>query len=280
MSFLLEKPVLFDVTERSTNNRYYASVVLEKPVLFDVTEPCTVPQVWKSAYKLEKPVLFDVTEHLSVPAPTLKTQLEKPVLFDVTELFWSCAPISLYVGKAGFIWCHGTRNEAFFNEIKTVGKAGFIWCHGTRRMSQKLQRSNCWKSRFYLMSRNFWVRVTICTRKSVGKAGFIWCHGTERWENAWKHHLFVGKAGFIWCHGTGGEQRFKGYLCWKSRFYLMSRNIFRCILRLRFRVGKAGFIWCHGTKLLPVYFCKFLLEKPVLFDVTERGRRLWRLEKI
>ncbi len=196
------------------------------------------------------------------------------------------------VGKAGFIWCHGTPSiELNVNSVfslekpvlfdvtepisvnfskssKIVGKAGFIWCHGTK----------------YIFIIFFII---------VGKAGFIWCHGTTTLVTVVWSDVIVGKAGFIWCHGTPGlSSSCRHDPCWKSRFYLMSRNIFHLILFFRinmlekpvlfdvtelmfwliinlpYKVGKAGFIWCHGTIQDERRPC-LLLEKPVLFDVTE-----------
>ncbi len=61
------------------------------------------------------------------------------------------------------------------------------------------------------------------------------------------------------------------WYCWKSRFYLMSRNEAFTFLDADRRVGKAGFIWCHGTYVKKPRSMGFFnkLEKPVLFDVTE-----------
>ena len=40
-------------------------------------------------------------------------------------------------------------------------------------------------------------------------------------------------------------------------------------------VGKAGFIWCHGTiSSSQISSSKIVLEKPVLFDVTEPNENL------
>ena len=83
--------------------------MLEKPVLFDVTER-NEKTLQYFCYKLEKPVLFDVTERVPPCVFIVTITLEKPVLFDVTEptLFLCHFPF-FPVGKAGFIWCHGTK---------------------------------------------------------------------------------------------------------------------------------------------------------------------------
>ncbi len=147
-----------------------------------------------------------------------------------------------------------SRNPSrLFEPVKVpVGKAGFIWCHGTVAFVLP-PRHGClsWKSRFYLMSRNLWIS-NIATPHSFG----------------------VGKAGFIWCHGTGILPGIPvPGICWKSRFYLMSRNksltffidshwLEKPVLfdvtehrnntntNWSSNVGKAGFIWCHGTSIL------------------------------
>ena len=147
------------------------------------------------------------------------------------------------VGKAGFIWCHGTVLSFWFCPFALEKPVLFDvtepilinWMRGS------LPR---WKSRFYLMSRNF----NILNHKaiSVGKAGFIWCHGTYTFCNS--------------CTSTR----------WKSRFYLMSRNpmLIHCCLALvklekpvLFDVTEPIYDWCWTATQL---------EKPVLFDVTEQ----------
>ncbi len=130
----LEKPVLFDVTELKLNTcSEESSRLLEKPVLFDVTERIKMFLITETYFKLEKPVLFDVTERSSSGEDFGAFRLEKPVLFDVTERdFMVLANGKKGVGKAGFIWCHGTNMQAAWIINQLVGKAGFIWCHGTK----------------------------------------------------------------------------------------------------------------------------------------------------
>ncbi len=156
---MLEKPVLFDVTEPArenppipeqmvgkagfiwchgtiSNSVLLSKKPLEKPVLFDVTEPILFLLV-KLFMLLEKPVLFDVTEHNDDIVHKFNMKLEKPVLFDVTERWRTILLINIFnsVGKAGFIWCHGTAAEVFAFCLSSSG----------------------WKSRFYLMSRNIFL---------------------------------------------------------------------------------------------------------------------------
>ena len=156
--------------------------------------------------------------------------LEKPVLFDVTELgLIQLYIIPIYVGKAGFIWCHGTSSE--------------IW-YGNRIAS--------WKSRFYLMSRNRNIPNRQWPKKLEKPVLF---DVTEPNRCSRAALAWVGKAGFIWCHGTVIVKFFRRLIhCWKSRFYLMSRNPDLNRHKLGAHVGKAGFIWCHGTSfgMIPV----------------------------
>ncbi len=130
-----------------------------------------------------------------------KILLEKPVLFDVTELIF-IEFILLNVGKAGFIWCHGTYSVWFLIHESHVGKAGFIWCHGTYVKVQVNIIIISWKSRFYLMSRN-WFCYSFCRKFGSWKSRFyLMSRNTLRWVKVINFYV-VGKAGFIWCHGTG-----------------------------------------------------------------------------
>ncbi len=153
-----------------------------------------------------------------------------------------------YVGKAGFIWCHGTSSETSGIDDFIVGKAGFIWCHGTYSWHNFSRWGISWKSRFYLMSRNSQTPPGWEAFNSLEKP--VLFDVTERMSglddsrsSRWKSRFYlmsrntsfhplgenryVGKAGFIWCHGT----------------------MFFSLPRPWFPVGKAGFIWCHGTAM-------------------------------
>ncbi len=131
-----------------------AAIALEKPVLFDVTELSFIcsyilPPRWKSRfYLMSRNITFAVSiiiikigwksrfylmsRNSRIFFLDASIALEKPVLFDVTERFRSGIIFTMIVvGKAGFIWCHGTVASLLTDNNRTVGKAGFIWCHGT-----------------------------------------------------------------------------------------------------------------------------------------------------
>ena len=176
--------------------------MLEKPVLFDVTEHkgtsfrisrCSIG--WKSRFYL-------MSRNFSrTIASRRSTRLEKPVLFDVTE---------------------------------RSSKGRPLW--GLR-----------WKSRFYLMSRNKYGAFEE-SETGVGKAGFIWCHGTPLEDHDFHWKLLEKPVLFdvTELHNPFNIIRING---WKSRFYLMSRNLTSIYPNYDWFVGKAGFIWCHGTRL-------------------------------
>ena len=198
------------------------------------------------------------------------------------------------VGKAGFIWCHGTwLSTSTLLRVIPVGKAGFIWCHGTDKVTQLYITINGWKSRFYLMSRNrdrrgfkFSMYVLekpvlfdVTERKdptnelTSGLEKPVLFDVTELIRRcvqvfhltSWKSRFYLMSRN-TYEKGTIHEQRLR----WKSRFYLMSRNLSKVRKeRSDTCVGKAGFIWCHGTSSPFYYLSPPKLEKPVLFDVTE-----------
>ena len=155
----------------------------------------------------------------------MSNRLEKPVLFDVTE------------HVQGLV----------FKFADIVGKAGFIWCHGTRLIISLIMESlKGWKSRFYLMSRNCFSCIAVAIVYILLEKPVLF-DVTELPVPKYALAFFdVGKAGFIWCHGTRFTNVNRLLPCWKSRFYLMSRNK-------------------KGEFLTPL----MKLEKPVLFDVTE-----------
>ncbi len=102
---MLEKPVLFDVTELQKSASPSGSFqTLEKPVLFDVTERSSRSLIsvsiscWKSRFYL-------MSRNNASSTSISFSRLEKPVLFDVTEqvLVLHFSIPKNYVGKAGFI---------------------------------------------------------------------------------------------------------------------------------------------------------------------------------
>ena len=138
----------------------------------------------------------------------------------------------------------------------------------------------------------------------VGKAGFIWCHGTPISHPLGFHSLPLEKPVLFDVTERDHGQYNQDCAGWKSRFYLMSRNIHLLEVAIFVVVGKAGFIWCHGTTPLLQTGQRFLcwksrfylmsrnsfygkqlyieiwLEKPVLFDVKERKLdKIWKFWK-
>ncbi len=179
---------------------------LEKPVLFDVTELSSNLSVKRVSNSLEKPVLFDVTEHFILFGfDKILFQLEKPVLFDVTEQVketFLC--FNLRVGKAGFIWCHGTL-RSYLRSLSYLLEKPVLFDVTEHRSPPKMESHS----------------------KALEKPVlFDVTEQQERLQNAYGVSC-VGKAGFIWCHGTLANTLVSSVCpCWKSRFYLMSRNLF------------------------------------------------------
>ena len=82
---MLEKPVLFDVTERVHITNIFLLPVLEKPVLFDVTEPISAFRACESSSWKSRFYLMSRNSRLCSSSSARLFELEKPVLFDVTE---------------------------------------------------------------------------------------------------------------------------------------------------------------------------------------------------
>ncbi len=166
---LLEKPVLFDVTEHTYYRMIQFRIMLEKPVLFDVTELINsigsfLSSGWKSRfYLMSRNRLFGLF--------SVMVMLEKPVLFDVTEHLTGILGQN-FRWKSRFYLMSRNLNGPSTGMFLRWKSRFYLMSRNNLQHFHRAFYHLSWKSRFYLMSRNNGSRYRQYG-KPVGKAGFI-----------------------------------------------------------------------------------------------------------